>query len=1195
MAVDFTVDDPEIYVETEKEYSKQDMLYKIVEWERCCAGSRIESLQKGLIPRLLQFNWRKSDTYFKNGKYAISRRCLETCLNIWGLENKFLVNENLNRFFCENMKNAHENNLVQPFLLFINGIHILWSRIIIVRSDSNISLLISNMNRNIEITSINIISLPFSVIYTEGEDEDPNRSVLYRFDKDGYYSYKSYVFVYAKNKSTNTNVYDGNLFINYDMNLDFNIYLTSDNFTIFDSTGKLVTDYTPTIKNTNLLTINNLNTKHFVLCHYSKNSNDNQAYVNKIRNKEYIKELLLNSNVIDTTTVKTNFDFEHSKESNYLTNITNSLDYIFEYDKNKLDSIFESVKNINIFQYDINDMIHRKNISTNGFITMLRDIYEGDNNEVFPIIFHNGIIPNYYSSITYTSNTFTFKPPSISTTDTFEIAYFKNVNNTLIKLDITHKDNLDYLDLESFYIPKEDIVVYSSCRGEDNLFPINYTIDSTNHIVLSNLNYLEGQLYIGSKNQFIHHNFSPTTNTSIIDLPSKFRTAYNSNKYMVFVNGRLLNNIYYRILIPTMNNKKITKRSIYTRKTFTPSDRIDIFYCANTPTNRIDLNGDLQIYCIKVQAIQNNQTVFKVPYPFPNYPKIKDAFYCIKNSVYVDKSKYILTGDNIEFIENDSPFKIETDLVFVFPYNTNIYNIQSEIDGLLNFVSRSVRTTEETNTIIFPTNIDSYGDFNTNSVLYTFIGTTYVNPERYTITSNNTIRFTNETIPEDTLVTVSVETEYNNISNSQLHLRYSKLTATTNGQTEFTIPLPDYAESMMVFKGSVLLHPDAYLYGESTLVILNTFDALNQGDNLFVVYVINNTSTYIKTDHVMYTPTTNCTSFTIPLPNRLNNVTLNKSNTLLFTGSTFIPPARYTLANNIVTLVNSDDIFNTNCTVTIMVAYIPKITITDSRGLLSPQDIFYFQSIDVAISTNGQNTFNIPWPYPQFKKDTPFFLTIGSTFINPDMYTETDTQIILNDASSSIIGRHLTFVFVHNKGFTHVSKSVINVTVTPGQTEINIPSPFSELIDLENRMILSYGSLYIDKERYTIDSINKKINIIDLPIPITRKVTFTFFYVGNNEIGEIIYLPQSGYIYISKNKASLKYNANKEMYMAFVNGKKIPKSYLLDITNNIIKVTKDIQSQHDLVMINYSPIITELKDRYSTFSKWDNFVNQFPI
>jgi hypothetical protein len=1200
MAIDFSIDDTDIYTENEKEFSEQEAINKALEWKRCNTTTAIDDTQKGLIPRFLDVTWNKTDTYFKNGSYAVSRDYFETCVKVNGILTN--ICEDKERFFFEKMVNGYNNNILKPFLLFINKVHIAWSRITVARSDFNISLLISDMDKDIVINDLQIISLPFKVIYTEDEDEQP-LNILYRFNKDGAFSYDSSIFVYADNDKIQTKIYKEDRYKNYDMQISYTRKITPNNLVVFDQFGRLEKNISIDVKNTNLLTMDDsFAITRYVSCCYHIESNYNEANTTRVRNEQYEKQFIdgfAGFPQMDENMFLSDFDFTHNRSLPYSQNISNSLDYVFGYDENKLDKVFEDIKPVNIMQYDASYIIRRYNESSDGSITMLKDIYEGDNLESFPIIFYNGMVPAYYKNIKYTQTSFSFKPGTMNYKDTFEIAYFKKVNNNLIKLNIANKGDSSYLNVKDYYIPKEDIVVYSACRGETNLFPINYTIDGNDNIILKNPRYLEAQLYIGSKNQFIYESINLTANGTVINLSDKFRTAYNEKKFMVFINGRYLNSINYRVLIPSLNNSKITNRAIYTMKTIKPTDRIDIFYCNSPKISRVNINGDLLIHCIKSKATTDKQKRFKVPYPFTNYPREYDSFFCIRNSIYLDKNKYTIDGDYIEIINQDDYLDFARDLIFVFPYYRPPWINENEVDpdSNIDFISRYKRLTVATNTITFTP--DYHGNVVDKSAVNLFIGSTFVDPARYNLTSNNTVVFPSEVIPKDTMMTMVIETDEELFANDNILLEAVPVVATENNQSLFDIPKIEYYDSFFIMVGSVLMSPDRYFITDDyKLLLINDFDSMPKNKKLTFVFVkdkrdgVNpNNIMHTKTEFIHFRPKTDTTSLTIPT-NYYHRFKFNKESVLVFINSTYVPNSSFDIVDSKLTLTTSGDIFKANKSVVLMLAY-RDINYKKIDAEIQNREIIKFEDKYSTVLYDGHVTHTIPYPNLPFT-DTEFIISVGTNILNPDSYTITGNSIKILDPSIMKKDRKITFTFVHNGGFTYISKKQVSVKVSIGQEEVSIPSPYDRLVNLRNRMILTSGNAYIDQTRYIVDNKEKKILLTDFPITDSnRSITFTFFFTGSEYNGAMAYLPESGYVcFLRKEIVS---NFNKEMYMMFINGRKVSKSELLDISNNMVKVSTDIQRRYDLVVLNCSPTVTELKSRYGTMSTWTKMLDPLPI
>ena len=1216
MAVDFTKDDTDVYSESIKEYSRQDEINKLVEWKRKNTLSAINANQKGLIPYFINPKWRKTKQYFENGSYRILRSYTKICLSIEGLANNDVFNRLDEKYFSLDMKEGYEKHIIAPFLLFINRVHIPWSTIKVIRSDDYTSLLISNIDCDIIVNQVDIIKLPFKTIYEESTDdnplnEDPSKTLVFKFGSNGLYNQNNNIYVYADTEDIKVNSYGCDRYQDTDMMIPYTRKMTTDNLFVFDEHGYLDRDAKLKVKTTNLLTVDDSFLKfRYVVCCYNTKNNLNEDNTVRALNEPFEKALVDGSSgfkQLDFNAFLSDFDFNHDKTLPYQTNITNSLNYVFGYDENKLDKVFTDIKPMNIVQLDVNTLIRRYQ-NSNGTLSFLRERYQGDKKETYPIIFHNGMIPSYYDKLAYTPYSFSFKPVSdmyqmngFDYRDTFEVAYVRNVHNTLYKLDNT-KPN--FLNITNCDIDKEDLVVYSACRGEYNLFPINYSIDANQNIVLKNPNYAQGQIYLGSRNQFIYERYVPAANTTIINLTTKFRSGYDEKKYMVFVNGRYLNSIYYRVLIPSMNNNKITKRALYLMKTITPSDRVDVFYCSTPKLNRVNFNGDLLIHCIKTKAIADGQKRFKVPYPYRNYPRDYDSFFCIKHSAYVDKEKYTIDGDYINFVGDEPYLDFGRDLIFVFPYYRPDWENDGDVDpnSIGNFITRSTQPTSDTRVITFPTSGDNLGDVTNKDSNYVFFNSTYIDPSRYDFTGPNQITIKDVVISTGTVVTMAIETDSTLLSTNDIVLDTVEVTATQDKQYLFNIPKTEYYDSFFVIRGSVLLDPVRYfITTENVLMLVNEDDYIFKGDTITFVFARDKNedlnagyTKHIKTEFMHYVCSDSTNAIHIPT-NYYHRFRFNKSNMVLFSNSVYVDPSRYNIDGNNNITANADEIiFRAGSGITIMLAY-KALNFKRVDGEIQNREIIYFDDRFTEIEADGQTQIRVPYPF--VFTDTEFLLSKGDSILSNTAYTlSLDRKSIYYKDNSLKRGDQIRFTFVHNGGFTHISKKQVSIPISKYQTEVDIPSPYYKLVNLNNRMILTYGNLYLDKDRYMVDNQAKKILLLDIPNigeVDGRELTFTFFFTGDEYNGAMAYLPQSGYVCFLRK--DITHNFNKEMYMMFVNGRKVCKSELLDVSNNLVKVKTDIQRTYDLVVLDCAPTITELKNKYGTMSKWTNMLDPLPI
>ena len=166
----------------------------------------INERQKGWLPRRLRIKWAERRGYFKNTNFNIvNKRAGCTVLSLYGLENPYQTDSLEFRFFEGNAYRLWQQNRIWPFMMFINGKFIKLSDIDMAKSDQWFTVFIKNRDpkKNPRVHSVEIVILPFPVIYEEGLGERSDMNPLYVFNQEGYFNISNgYTFYYLdKNKA----------------------------------------------------------------------------------------------------------------------------------------------------------------------------------------------------------------------------------------------------------------------------------------------------------------------------------------------------------------------------------------------------------------------------------------------------------------------------------------------------------------------------------------------------------------------------------------------------------------------------------------------------------------------------------------------------------------------------------------------------------------------------------------------------------------------------------------------------------------------------------------------------------------------------------------------------------------------------------------------------------------------------------
>ena len=243
----------------------------------------------------------------------------------------------------------------------------------------------------------------------------------------------------------------------------------------------------------------------------------------------------------------------------------------------------------------------------------------------------------------------------------------------------------------------------------------------------------------------------------------------------------------------------------------------------------------------------------------------------------------------------------------------------------------------------------------------------------------------------------------------------------------------------------------------------------------------------------------------------------------------------------------------------------------------------------------------IPFPYEQFT-DMEFVVTdlVGKLIPNNTYVREDDTHIkfMSTDASNLGIknGDELRFTFVHNRGCYHVNKVEYHLIAQANSREYNVDaSPFTELLDLDVRFKVFYDRTLVyqhDTTTYLFDSKNGILRFDeDFKLETGKRIDIVCFYVGNKQNFAIPCISMSGYIYLKKNEIDRNYNKN--LMAVFMNGKLVDRDILIDMSNNIHKISADIGSRYNLEVKNMSPRIDSLIPFYKKMAHVSDIPKQY--
>lgn len=544
-------------------------------------------------------------------------------------------------------------------------------------------------------------------------------------------------------------------------------------------------------------------------------------------------------------------------------------------------------------------------------------------------------------------------------------------NNTCDYTAILKELNENYI--RNSELNREDAQLFVKITNL-NYYPIKFNIDEDGFNIEDNQNYAGREIAIGSKRQYFYKCFTINTSTRIVNINvDEFKTGWNDDKYLVFRNGLLLNKGTYRIAIPSFENTYNFK-CIYSMINFVPGDRVDVFYIESEESfDDVPFNGNMYVNIQRQWCINDEQLLFKVPYPYPSYPRGEKMFICMNDEgEYLDNRDDYTTSYDGEYITLNERYgnmiSYVNYLLFLFPYVMADWETEGGEDenqqsgnrtGVDLFQSYSIlsKSSESTGIINFYPAFDKYNIDNKSMML--FANTTYIDQDRYKILNNSQIQLLLDTDKKHSSVAkytmlIFSEQKVTDANMRKFNLRVEKVMATEDRQQIFYIPEIDVQkESFLGFLGSVSLdlHNRCTWKPEIHQIVMNSDeDYVLKGRPVYFIFYEAQDNHLIRDKEIsfkkMMWDITDDGPNTIPKQLYEGSLKFDNTNLILFLNGTYLQPDRYTIThtddgNNIISMNTPADtaiLSNKTFTGIYLVSYTPNYQ-TEGDGAYKYTDL----------------------------------------------------------------------------------------------------------------------------------------------------------------------------------------------------------------------------------------------------------------
>lgn len=280
------------------------------------------------------------------------------------------------------------------------------------------------------------------------------------------------------------------------------------------------------------------------------------------------------------------FDFKFSRDTSYYRNIHNAVKEITRYDFALWNEVFVEHSPVKSFSYSGRDFKYLAD--ERSYVRYSRK--HSDFVEDVVMMYVNGEIYEHSVDITYSNNTINIPAFDIDDDDVVEIVLFIQCNNNILDIYVPSTGEPVYVhpeyNLDDCFIMDEqsELTTYDVPDNEEGrkeyicvIDEMTKTEDGKYIIRFKDVSHYDKILRIVPKNQFRYYRYTNVETQYRIELPTMFNYCHDIDRYMIFVNGKKIDKEEYTVTI--MNEyRPFDRLELYIATLLDKTDRVDIFY-----------------------------------------------------------------------------------------------------------------------------------------------------------------------------------------------------------------------------------------------------------------------------------------------------------------------------------------------------------------------------------------------------------------------------------------------------------------------------------------------------------------------------------------------------------------------------------------------------------------------------------------
>lgn len=282
------------------------------------------------------------------------------------------------------------------------------------------------------------------------------------------------------------------------------------------------------------------------------------------------------------------FELTMDRNLTYAENRQNAINYVLSYRTDLFYTLYEL--ELDFFTLPVDYEWIQNHLDIDGALNIPRRSSLG--RDYYIIVMQNCELYKYYKSHTYKANRFICPISGIEETDTIELLFFRNIDDYQFDTVFTEGEYLPlsykYFNENTKLFCKETADTYFEFPADGNQhFPVPYTYETNDagyRTVVMDSFYYGKTITVAPDGSFNYYGFFVDDQDAQyykLNLGTHFYYCWDYDRYLVFYNGRRLNNSQYRMTVPCRTTTPFYEFEIYLAVPLSYGDRLDIFYLPN--------------------------------------------------------------------------------------------------------------------------------------------------------------------------------------------------------------------------------------------------------------------------------------------------------------------------------------------------------------------------------------------------------------------------------------------------------------------------------------------------------------------------------------------------------------------------------------------------------------------------------------